>query len=58
MMVFDDWKNGVPSQQRSKQSDLVPWMHALKEKLEQINPRWRPTAFVLDDANNEINSLR
>ena len=62
MMVFDDWRNGVPVAfvitARSKQSDLVPWMHALKEKLERINPRWRPTAFVLDDADNEINPLR
>ena len=62
MMVFDEWRNGVPVAfvitAKSKQRDLAPWMRALKEKLVQIRPDWRPTAFVLDDADNEINSLR
>lgn len=62
MMVFDEWRNGVPVAfvitARSKQSDLAPWMTALKNKLSLERPDWRPTAFVLDDADNEINSLR
>lgn len=62
MMVFDNWRNGVPVAfaitARSKQSDLAPWMHALKEKLVRLKPDWGPSAFVLDDADNEINSLR
>jgi hypothetical protein len=62
MMVFDEWRNGVPVAfviaAKSKQTDLAPWMRALKEKLAQIRPDWRPSAFVLDDADNEINSLR
>lgn len=62
MMVFDNWRNGVPVAfvitARSKQSDLAPWMCALKDKLKGIRFDWEPTAFVLDDADNEINSLR
>jgi hypothetical protein len=62
MMVFDEWRNGVPVAfvitAKSKQTDLAAWMRALKEKLAQIRPDWRPSAFVLDDADNEINSLR
>ena len=62
MMVFDEWRNGVPVAfvitAKSKQTDLAPWMHALKHKLVHIRPDWRPTAFVHDAADNEMNSLR
>lgn len=62
MMVFDNWRNGVPVAfvitARSKQSDLIPWMRALRDKLIGIKADWAPSAFVLDDADNEINSLR
>lgn len=34
MMVFDEWRNGVPVAfvitAKSKQADLAPWMRALK----------------------------
>jgi hypothetical protein len=62
MMVFDEWQNGVPVAfvitARQKQSDLAPWMQKVKEKMQVAKAEWRPNAFVLDDADNEINSLR
>ena len=62
MMVFDEWQNGVPVAfvitARQKQSDLAPWMQKLKEKMLAAKADWHPNAFVLDDADNEINSLR
>jgi hypothetical protein len=62
MMVFDEWQNGVPIAfviiARQKQSDLAPWMQKLKDRLLAAKADWHPNAFILDDANNEINSLR
>jgi hypothetical protein len=41
-----------------KQSNLVPGMQKLKDKMLATKADWHPNAFVLDDADNEINSLR
>lgn len=62
MMIFDKWQNGCPGAyvvtSRSKQLDLAPWMLALKTKMIATLLEWRPNAFIVDDAQAEINSLR
>jgi hypothetical protein len=62
MMIFDKWQNGCPGAyvvtSRSKQLDLGPWMLALKTKMTATLPEWRPNAFIVDDAQAEINALR
>lgn len=61
-MVFDEWRNGIPVAfvitARSKSTDLSPWMRALNTKMTNEQVAWRPNAFILDDANAEINSVR
>jgi len=62
LMVFDKWRNGVPVAfivtQRSKESDISPWLGALRVKLVSKMPQWRPNAFIVDDAQAEINALK
>jgi hypothetical protein len=62
LMVFDKWRNGVPVAfiltSRSTQLDLSPWMAALNSKLVLKMPEWHPNAFIVDDAQAEINALR
>ena len=62
MMVFDEWQNGVPVAfvitAWQKQSDLASWMQKLKDRMLAAKADWHPNAFVLDNANNEINSFR
>jgi hypothetical protein len=61
LMVFDKWRNGVPIAfiitKRSKQIDLSPWMTELKRKAVVASPEWRPNAFIVDDAQAEINTI-
>jgi hypothetical protein len=61
-MVFDEWQNGVPVAlvitARQRQSDLAPWMHKVKAKMLAAKAEWHPNAFVLNDTDNEINSLK
>lgn len=62
MMVFDEWLNGIPVayiiSARNKTTDLSPWMKRLRDRLLQSKPDWRPNAFVVDDADAEINAIR
>jgi hypothetical protein len=61
VMVFDKWHNGVPIAfiitKRSKQIDLSPWMTELKRRAVGASPEWRPNAFIVDDAQAEINTI-
>ncbi len=61
-MVFDEWKNSclvvyiITSW--SKQNDLSKWMDVINQKMQKSKPNWKPNAFIVDDVNTEINSLR
>ena len=61
-MVFDEWLNGIPVAYviigRSQQHDMEPWMHALKDRLLLHQPGWHANAFILDNAQAEINAIR
>jgi len=61
-MVFDKWRNNylivyiITS--RNKQNDLSKWMDVINRKIQESKLDWKPNAFIVDDANVEINSLR
>jgi hypothetical protein len=61
VMVFDKWSNGVPIafiiMKRNKQIDLSPWMTELKRKAVGTSLEWRPIAFIVDNAQAEINTI-
>lgn len=61
-MVFNKWCNGVPVAfvviQQSKEADISPWLGALRVKLVLKMPQWRPDAFIVNDAQAEINALK
>jgi hypothetical protein len=61
VMVFDKWHNGVLIAfiitKRSKQIDLFPWMTELKKKAVGASLEWHPNAFIVDDAQAEINTI-
>ena len=62
LMVFDEWHNGIPIAfiltSRCTEADLTPWMAALNERMTVENPEWRPSAFIVDCAQGEINAIK
>lgn len=62
VMVFDEYYNGVPVSyiitSKTAQADLVPWLKALNASMIAKKLDWCPTAFIVDYAQGEINSLR
>ena len=61
MMIFDKWRNRCSGAyvvtSRTKQLELASWMLALKTIMVAALPKWRPNAFIVVDAQAEINSL-
>jgi hypothetical protein len=61
-MVFDGWKNDFLVRyiiiSRSKQNDLSKWMDGINRKMQESKPNWKPNAFIINDVNAEINSLK
>jgi len=62
LMVFDEWKNSYPVVYIitfwNNQNNLSKWMDAIKGKMQQSKPNWKPNTFIVDDVNVEINNLR
>ena len=62
MMVFDERHNGIPVAfiltSRCDEADLTPWMKALNAKMLETKPDWKPTAFIVDCAQGEINAIK
>jgi hypothetical protein len=59
MMVFDEWKNGVPIAfiviGKSRENDL----HLILQSLSQKMPNdWMLSAIIVDNTQAEINFLR
>jgi hypothetical protein len=53
MMVFNEWRNGVPIAyiitSSYKTRDLSPWMDVLNKSLLLVKAYWHPNAFIVDD---------
>jgi hypothetical protein len=62
MMVFDEWHKGVHVVyiiiSTYKTRDLSPLMDALKKSLFLVKVDYHLNAFIVDDAQAKINSLR
>jgi hypothetical protein len=61
-MVFDAHHTGVLIAwiiiSRQTCDDLVEWLIPLKKKLLKKNPKWKPSCFIIDDAPQELRTLR
>ncbi len=61
LMGFDDHRIGVPLAWIiiSKQTveDLIEWFEPLKDKMSHM-PHWKPSCFLVDDALQELKTLR
>ena len=62
LMTFDDFCNGVliawVITSRQKEEDLIQWLTALRAKPIIIQPEWRPSCFIVDDAIYERNAIK
>jgi hypothetical protein len=62
LMAFDEWRNGIPVAffviSSVKEKDLLPVLECLRAKLHTVDSTWEPTAFIVDNAQAEINALR
>jgi hypothetical protein len=62
LMVFDEWRNGIPVAffviSSAKEKDLFPVLWSLREKVHKVCPSWEPSAFIVNNAQAEINVLR
>jgi hypothetical protein len=43
---------------RNKQKDMSKWMDAINRKMQESKPDWKSNAFIVDDVDAKINSLR
>jgi len=61
-MVFNEWHNGVPVAfilaSKCSEADLKPWMKAINERMLVEKPSWKPSAFIVDCAQGEINAIK
>lgn len=61
IMVFDEWRNGIPVAwfiTSSSKEDLTPVLAALKDKIVAAMPDWKPSSIIVDNAQAEINALQ
>jgi MULE transposase domain len=42
----------------SSQASLATWMDNFQRHMESKQPGWRPSCFIVDDAQAEINAIR
>jgi hypothetical protein len=61
-MVFDEWRNGIPIAyfitSSSKEKHLQPILETLTLKAACVNPEWKPSAVIVDNAQGEINVIQ
>jgi hypothetical protein len=43
---------------QNKQNDSYRWMDAINRKMQESKPYWKSNAFIVDDVDAKINSLR
>lgn len=60
--MFDAFRNGVPIAWVITSScccsDIVTWLTALRDRVLDHNKGWEANAFMVDDAQAEIQALR
>jgi hypothetical protein len=53
-MVFDEWQNGIPIAyfitSSSKEKHLQPILETLTLKAACINPEWKPSTVIVENA--------
>lgn len=67
-MAYDDHQNGVPIawalMEKAKSEHLIMFLEAFKKRVEDHrasklqDPQWKPIAFMIDVASEEILSIR
>eukprot|EP01018_Ginkgo_biloba_P027366 Gb_05759 [translate_table: standard] len=61
LLVFDTHQNGLPVawiiSSSSSTSDIQSWMEKLRSRIYEMDPMWRLSAFMVDDATAEINVI-
>eukprot|EP01018_Ginkgo_biloba_P032619 Gb_20521 [translate_table: standard] len=61
LIVFKTHQNGVPVawiiSSSSSANDIQNWMEKLWSRIHEVNPMWRPSAFMVDDVDAKINSI-
>ena len=43
---------------RQNEEDLIQWLTALRAKAMKVQPEWRPSCFIVDDAIHERNAIK
>eukprot|EP01018_Ginkgo_biloba_P014465 Gb_35818 [translate_table: standard] len=61
LIVFDTHQNGVPVawiiSSSSSTNDIQNWMEKLQSRIHEVDPMWRPSAFMVDDVVAKINAI-
>ncbi|MCO5564520.1 hypothetical protein L7F22_018181 [Adiantum nelumboides] len=62
ILVFDAFRNGVPIAwtitSSACRSNITTWLAALRNRVLNLNKGWEPNAFMVDDAEADIQALR
>jgi hypothetical protein len=61
-MVFDEWQNEILVayivSTQNKSTDFQSWMTTLKDVLRQDLLEWNLSAFIVDNVDVKINTIR
>eukprot|EP01018_Ginkgo_biloba_P024576 Gb_08233 [translate_table: standard] len=61
LIVFDTHQNGVPVawiiSSSSSTNDIQNWMEKLWSRIHEVDPTWRPSAFMVDVVAAEISAI-
>ena len=62
LLVFDDWRNGIPVAwvltSRMKEEDRVMWLEPLRRHLQKDMANFLPSCFIVDDADYQWNAVK
>eukprot|EP01018_Ginkgo_biloba_P033644 Gb_32486 [translate_table: standard] len=62
LIVFDTHQNRVPVawiiSSSSSANDIQNWMEKLQSRIHEVDPAWKPSAFMVDAVVAEINAIR
>lgn len=62
LVVSNEWHNGIPIAwiltSRQKEDDIYDWLLALKIRLTNDDPTWKPSCVIVDDAVQERMAIK